>query len=161
MNGANRSRDAQTRPESSSTTRLRLLQVDSFWLGLPEEEILTIEEFREPTPLPFAPQCVLGVVCLLGRMFTVIDPGALIKANGVLPQMPRRIVVALRGDEQLALTADDVTETIESVASSVGRSSTQFIGDVVESDGKNIQVLNTSVLFANVIQGRERRRRRS
>jgi chemotaxis signal transduction protein len=40
-----------------------------------------IVEWKEPTPLPKAAPAVMGVVCVRGRMFTVLDPGLLVSAE--------------------------------------------------------------------------------
>src|SRR5437764_758256 len=92
-----------------------------------------------PTTLPHAPPAVLGVVCLRGRMRTVLDPLALVnsqgeadtaqserdgagggekqsdegagQSEGVTEQEGEgawHVVVALRGDEQLALAVESV-----------------------------------------------------
>lgn len=90
------------------------------------------------TPLPGAPPAVLGVVCVRGRMKTLLDPSLLWQAPevderaatpgvtaarlagearraDVEPGVARaRFVVALRGDEQLALAVEEV-ETIREI----------------------------------------------
>ena len=74
----------------------------------------------------------------------------------------RQFIVALRGDEQLALAVTASQETIEvSLAAmrSAEESSVQlFLGTVAQA-GQDVQVLDVKELFPFVIKGRERRRR--
>jgi chemotaxis signal transduction protein len=79
------------------------------------EEADAVAEGRRPAPLPHAPAAVLGVVPLRGRMRTVIDPAALGDARAeeeddAAPRTPETpaFIVALRGDEQLALACERV-----------------------------------------------------
>src|SRR2546423_10253839 len=71
------------------------------------EHVEGTAEAKMPAALPRAPAAVLGVVCARGRMLTVLDPLALI--DGEAHGWPRRLpcVIALRGDEQLALAGDE------------------------------------------------------
>jgi chemotaxis signal transduction protein len=149
--------------------KLRLLQVGSIRVGLFEDQITTIAEWSEPAPLPFAPDSVLGVVCIQGRMFTVLALAHLLGVNkadepnesGRLSS--RQFIVALRGDEQLALAVDGSQETIEvspTAIRSAEESSLQLFLGTVSQAGQDVQVLDVKELFPFVIQGRERRRRR-
>jgi chemotaxis signal transduction protein len=137
---------------------LRLLQVDSRNLTVPEEEILTIVEWTEPTPLPFAPPSVLGIVSVEGRMFTVIDAGAVF-GNEALREP--RFIVAFRGDEQLAIAVDNANDTLDIKAEEISKESDpKLIRGKVQVRGKEVALMNVNKLFAAVIQGTERRRRR-
>jgi len=144
--------------------KLRLLQLGSIRLGLFEDQIMTIAEWSEPVPLPFAPDSVLGVVCIQGRMFTVLELADLLavnKASGRLSS--RQFIVALRGAEQLALAVNASEETIEVSPAAMrpaGEPSLQlFLGTVAQA-GLDVQVLDVKELFRFVTHGRERRRRR-
>lgn len=95
-----------------------------------EDDVLTVSDWTEPAPLPFAPASVLGVVAIEGRMFTVLDLGR--EANAQ--------IVAFRGNEQLALAVDAANEVTQQV-------------------DEELQVLNPRSLFATVMKGKERRRR--
>lgn len=147
--------------------KLRLLQVGSIRLALFEDQITTIAEWSEPAPLPFAPDSVIGVVCIQGRMFTVLDLTDLLGGNKAdetnEPGRPRQFIVALRGDEQLALAVNASRETIEvspAAMRSAEESSVQlFLGTVAQA-GQDVQVLDVKELFPFVIKGRERRHRR-
>jgi len=140
--------------------RLGLLYIDSLTLGVFEEQVLAVNESSEPTPLPFSPDAVLGVVCVEGRMFTVLDIGVLLGTAAISARRP--FIVALRGDEQFALAADSWQTPVKvrlSDIENIEESSSRLICRIVKLGDRQIPLLETSKL-SEVIQGRERRRRR-
>jgi chemotaxis signal transduction protein len=124
-------------------------------------------EAKVPVPLPNAPPAILGVICVRGRMLTVIDPIALLtgEAFGWPASLPS--VIALRGDEQLALAAQSCRDAITIAASDI-QPVTQSNDDGFESaalgmtvhGGEEITVLRAENLFAAAVRRKERRRRR-
>jgi chemotaxis signal transduction protein len=141
--------------------RLGLLRIDSLTLGVFEEQVMAVNEWSEPTPLPFSPDAVLGIVCVEGRMFTVLEISGLLGTAAIGTRRP--FIVALRGEEQFALAVDS-WETPPQVSSSdienIEEFSSRLICRVVKLGDQQIPLLETSELFSEVIQGRERRRRR-
>ncbi|MFN2498182.1 MAG: chemotaxis protein CheW [Pyrinomonadaceae bacterium] len=124
------------------------------------DEVMTIAAWREPAALPHAPAAVLGVVSIHGRMLTVLDPSQLL-------EQPRRSqcpshILALRGDEQLALAIDGQGEIIDNAEEFelTPELDGKLISRVINLNGDEISILNVKELFATAIQGRERRRRR-
>jgi purine-binding chemotaxis protein CheW len=143
---------------------LQLLRAGSFQFGVFTDHIAAIAPWREPTPLPHAPKSVLGVVSIQGRMLTVMDlatlPGR--EAAASTNTAPRHLI-ALRGDEQLALAVDTVGETVELAGADVQPSRENvetFVVGVWHREGADICILDPKELFPTAIQGRERRRRR-
>jgi chemotaxis signal transduction protein len=122
------------------------------------DEVMTIAEWCEPAVLPHAPAAVLGVVSIQGRMLTVLDLSQLLEQPR-LSQRPSHIL-ALRGDEQLALAIDGPCETIEHTFQAAPEANGKLISGIINYDGDEISILNVKELFATAIQGRERRRRR-
>ena len=132
-----------------------------------EEEVEGTAESKRPARLPHAPPAVLGVVCMRGRMLTTLDPFALVEAEPANWPNELPLVIALRGDEQLALAADSLRETITVASTDIE----QFEGDqsdrlqpiiagVARHGGEELTILNTGGLFAAAFQRTERRRRR-
>lgn len=139
---------------------LRVIFTGARHFGVFVDEIETISDWRVPTPLPQAPNSVLGVVCIHGRMRTVIDVLRLLGAEaGATPSK----LVALRGEEQLAFAIDRVGEAFEIAAAevqpAVADQGPLFLG-VVHRGSEPLPVLNVRELFATAIRGHERRRRR-
>ena len=120
--------------------------------------ILEISYWTEPAPLPFAPPSVLGIVSLQGRMFTVVDAAVLLARKAATQ---RRSIVALRGDEQLALAVDESLEVISiNPDDVVNETDRELIQGTLRLNGKQVLLLDIDSLFAGIIRGRERRRRR-
>jgi purine-binding chemotaxis protein CheW len=122
-------------------------------------------EVRVPAALPNAPAPVLGVVCMRGRMLTVLDPIAVV--TGEAFAWPDSLsVIALRGDEQMALAADTCRDTITIAAEDIQQSvrpgddgAENVVLGIARYGGEEITVLRVDRLFA-AIAGKERRRRR-
>lgn len=143
----------------TTTTVLQPIQVGSMRLAVFENEIFSIEPWRDPTPLPFAPEPVLGVVTIQGRMLTVLDTAKLLSIDSSSPKS----IVALRGKEQLALTIDAATEAIKIPANDIQappESSPTLIKGLVKHGPHLLHLLALKELFATAMRGHERRRRR-
>jgi purine-binding chemotaxis protein CheW len=142
--------------------------VGTLLIGVPTAEAEGVTAMREPVPLPHAPLAVLGVVSVRGRMLTLIDPLVLLgeqRINGA-SALPR-FILALRGDEQLALAADYVEgsikispESINPIERSAGGASAEAVRGVASGEQGQIIVLDIRELFAAAMQGEERRRQR-
>jgi chemotaxis signal transduction protein len=125
-------------------------------------------EARVPAALPNAPPAVLGVVCMRGRMLTVLDPIAVLTGETLGWPASLPAVIALRGDEHLALAAQSCRDTITIAAEDIHPSRQANDDDGVESavlgiaryGGEEITVLRVDNLFAAAVRRKERRRRR-
>ena len=134
--------------------------------AVPAEYVDGTTETRVPAVLPHAPPAILGVVCVRGRMLTVIDPSVLL--TGQAFRWPRALprVIALRGDEQLALVAQTFQDkiTIEDAdivrPNKAGADNAGLLLGRVRYGGEEILVLDVNCLFSSVMWQRERRRRR-
>jgi chemotaxis signal transduction protein len=145
--------------EADRPRNLQLLRAGSFQLAIFEDEIATAVEWRDPAPLPYAPTSVLGVVSIQGRMLTVLDLATLLSAPGSPGEEGSPHILALRGDEQLALAVDALGETIGIADGKVETAEGLFLR-VFKHRNREINILNTKELFATALHGRERRRRR-
>jgi len=138
---------------------VKLLGVNAITLGVLEEQVLTSIEWTDPTPLPFGPASVCGVVSIQGRMFTVVDVGLILGSQTGI-QEPR-FIVALRGDEQLALAVTEANDIVEIDPKEITpEAESTLVRGKIQLDGKEISLLDIDALFAGVIRGRERRKRR-
>jgi len=135
------------------------MQSGSTHFGIFTDEIATIAAWREPTPLPHAPKSVLGVVSIEGRMLTVLDLAMLAGGETVSSEAAKHLI-ALRGDEQLALAVPAVGEVIELPAAALEKTAGTLVLGVLHHNDAAINILNLKELFPTAIQGRERRRRR-
>ncbi len=141
---------------TNQSTKLRLLEAGTLTLGLDDSQILEVVKWTEPTPLPFAPEVVLGIASVQGRMFTVVDVARLFDGE---PADTRKLIVALKGDEQLAL-AVDLADEEANVDELVDHPTSTIAKGVAKIDDKEVVIIDHDQLFAGVIRGRERRKRR-
>jgi chemotaxis signal transduction protein len=130
--------------------------------GIFTENVAGIAAGKSPAPLPRAPVSVLGVIAFRGRMLTVIDPLPLLgePARAAEPA----IIVALSGEDQLAIAADSSRGAIQISAREIGISDqgagSEIISGTIRRDGDQIDIVNVSSLFGSTVQQQERRRRR-
>lgn len=146
-----------------SSPKMRLLQIDATHLAVPEDRVTAVIDWTSPATLPFAPTSVLGIVCIYGRMFTLIDPRALLEGEAYIPSASRNLIVALQGDEQLALAVDVVSDSIEIQDNEIGpamESCSQLCVGSFSRNGSKILKLDPDAIFSHAMRGRERRRRR-
>ena len=157
-NGAQASENSE-----AATRKVQLFRVGPLQFGVFEEELATIAGWREPTPLPHSPESVLGVVSIQGRMLTVMDLARLSGSDTAITDESYRQIIALRGDEQLAVAASALGETVDFSPSDAGvrtNGNERFVSCVFSAPGADARLLNVSELFAAALRGRERRRRR-
>lgn len=134
--------------------------------AIPAEQVDGTTEAKVPAVLPHAPPAILGVVCVRGRMLTVVDPTVLLTGQSFRWPHALPCVIALRGDEQLALVAQRFHDkiTIEDAdivrPGETGEDATSLLLGRVRYGGEEILVLDVNHLFASVMRQRERRRRR-
>ena len=116
--------------------------------------------------LPRAPRAIVGVVCVRGRMLTVLDPAAALNSPTTEWEQTLPYVMVLRGDEQLGLVAESCRDTITISAEDIERpagnaaASDEAAVGIVRYAGEEILILDARRLFSRAVQRRERRRRR-
>jgi purine-binding chemotaxis protein CheW len=129
------------------------------------ENVEGVAEAKPLARLPNAPASILGVVCVRGRMLTVLDPVAICTSQAAKWAAPLPCVVVLRGDEQLAVAAETCRDMITIANADIltdedDPDSKPAVLGVVRHAGEEITVLSIGDLFAAAMQRRERRRRR-
>lgn len=160
-------RDHETSDRSPGETnkrKFRLFTRGSVDFAISGSEITATENWRTPTPLPNAPDSVLGVVGIHGRMLTVLDLAkiASVTQGSVKTENSeaQQLILALRGDEQLALVVDAERESIDVSDEVFAEIGSRDLMTTINHVGSALNVLNPRQLFLSAIQGRERRRRR-
>ena len=146
---------------------LFLFKAGNQTFGLPAEEVEGTADAKPPTPLPHAPVAILGVVYARGQMMTLVDPLA-VAAGKPSPAAPVvRALISLRGDEQLALAAESISETITISGSDIELTpngsepeTVSAICGILRHGGEEITILDPARLFAAAVYRKDRRRRR-
>lgn len=164
--GRDKSKDEVVIPDvHSGVDRARRLQVfrcGRFHFGIFADSIKSTTEWQTPARLPHAPNAVLGVVGVRGHMLTVLDAINLLGETDP-HDYSSGLLIALRGDEQLALAVNEVGDLIEITQADVQpalNSNRLLVMGLLSLDGETVFILNEKELFSKAIQGRERRRRR-
>lgn len=158
------SRPVQTPPRE--TRDLFVLTAGGQAFAVRAEDAEGVAEGLSPAPLPHAPAPVLGVVSVRGRMRTLLYPPALFSQTNEREDSATaapRFVVALRGDEQLALAADSVEGVVAFDTDSLSPSDSPELPltATLEHEGRRVRLLDASRLFDAALRGTERRRPRA
>ena len=133
--------------------------------AVPVHEVEATAEKKRPAVLPNSPPAVLGIVCVRGRMLTMLDPVCITSGERLEwpPELPG--LIALRGDEQLGLAAEAIGETITIAAADIRPAGSDenaangVLSGVARYGGEEITVLRVEALFGAAVR-KERRRRR-
>ncbi|HEV8588275.1 MAG TPA: chemotaxis protein CheW [Pyrinomonadaceae bacterium] len=130
------------------------------------DQVDATAEARPFARLPRAPAAVVGVVCVRGRMLTVLDAAAVLSSSNKAWAPPLPYVLVLHGDDQLGLVAESCRDTITISAQDIERpdgsaesNDGPALGTVTYA-GETMVILDASRLFRRAVQRRERRRRR-
>ena len=146
----------------SERRELLVVQAGRRLMGIFTEDVAGIATGKSPSPLPRAPASVLGVIAFRGRMLTVLDPLVLFGEPG--HASPPALIVALNGEEQLAIVADSshgaVQISSQDIEGSDNDNNPEFISGTLKRYGDQIQIIDVSRLFGATMRQQERRRRR-
>lgn len=164
---------AATRP-ASARRKLCVMRSGARRFAVYADAVEATSENSTPTPLPFAPAPVRGLVSQRGRILTVIDPLLLLTpvapstAAAVAATADAPLIVALRGDEQLALAVERLEPDLElfddgdevDTTTHASPNSQLCVRRIIQHQTGAIALLDTAHLFEAAMQGVERRRRR-
>jgi len=144
---------------------LLLMRAGAHDFAVYADEAEGVAAWQEPVPLPHAPPAVLGVVCVRGRMRTVLDPAALPggppESAGATEAAAPLLVVALRGDEQLALAVTRAERADPPDAPPAPPDPpAPFLRATFTRAGRAVHLLDPARLFDAALQGADRRRPR-
>ncbi len=166
---------------SGDGRRLCVMRAGTRLFAVYADEVEATSENLRPTPLPFAPAPVRGVVSQRGRILTVIDPLPLLPSlapstaaanadapppSSHTPQPHAPLIVALRGDEQLALSVERIEHEIKLCDDEADEPRNPSPGTqlllrrTIQHHTGAIALLDPAHLFEAAMQGVERRRRR-
>lgn len=148
--------------EAREQRELLVARAGARLFGVYADEAASVTDWREPTPLPHAPHAIMGVVCVRGHMLTVLDPLALVSTRAGETSAPR-FLVALRGDEQLALAVEKTERILEIFIDEVEpvEHAEGVLHGIIQRGADMIAVLNVQEIFAAAMHGAERRRQRT
>lgn len=154
-----------TPPEDQQLRDLFSFEAGGQTFAVFAEEVEGTADQKRVAALPYAPPGVLGVLCVRGRMLTALDPVALMTGERLTWPTEVPCVVALRGDEQLALAAEKFGSTITIFDNDIeaiddSGPEARAVAGILRYGGAEIRILSVPRLFAAAFQRPERRRRR-
>ncbi|MDQ1560085.1 MAG: CheW-like domain [Pyrinomonadaceae bacterium] len=183
------------RAHDATRRRLFVMRSGARLFAVYADEVEATGENLTPTPLPFAPPPVRGLVSQRGRILTLIDPLPLLPP--VTPHAPTTgtttdaqtsaqtsaptdtttaplpFVVALKGDEQLALSVESIEHEVElyddeaeaatddEASDATGASLSPLLRRTIRYHAHAVALLDPARLFDAAMQGVDRRRRRT
>ena len=173
---------AAARP-ASDRRKLCVMRSGARLFAVYADDVEATSQNLSPTPLPFAPAPVRGLVSQRGRILTVLDPLLLLPplapSTADAPTLSTRhdspparasapLIVALRGDEQLALAVERIETDIELFDENETDTTTHAappgshlcVRRTIQHHAGAIALLDTAHLFEAAMQGVERRRKR-
>jgi len=146
----------------SERRELLVVQAGRRLIGIFTDNVAGIARGKSPSPLPRAPASVLGVVAFRGRMLTVLD--LLVLLGDPANELPPALIVALSGEEQLAIVADASHGAIQISSQDIEDlphdGDAGLVSGTLRRYGDQIQIIDVAHLFGATMQQRERRRRR-
>jgi len=172
----------EVRTPGEPRRRLFVMRSGTCLFAVYADEVEATSEDLTPTPLPFARPPVRGVVSRRGQILTVLDPLLLLQPDATptgaaadepdsapftARTTPVPIIVALRGDEQLALAVEHIEHDIElyddetADAGAIISNRPRFLRRLIQAHADTIALLDPAHLFDAAMQGIERRRRRT
>jgi len=144
---------AEEAMEYGTTAQWVTLRIDDDMYGIDVSKVQEVLNIPEITPVPGAPEYVIGIVNLRGNVVTVLDAR---KRFGLAPRQhdERSQIVILRIAEQaLGILVDSVSEVVElpvdhiELAPDAGSGSTKkHIHGIYSIDGKLLILINTDCL---------------
>lgn len=96
----------------ASTLQICTFQVGPLHCGVDLEHVQEITGFHELTPIPLAPDCVLGLLNLRGRVITVVDLHRRLAVDAVTDIRESKNLLVHSGDNVLSLRIDELDEVL-------------------------------------------------
>ncbi len=140
--------------DSLTAKQKNILELATFYVGesLCGINILNIQEINKNvdiTRVPQAPEYVVGVLNLRGRIVTVVDLGEKLELSPIKINKENRNIIVDSQDEQIGLLVDSISDVllarsdkIEPAPANIGGVKGKFFKGVFKTKDKLIGVLN-------------------
>ncbi len=142
-------------PTGEAGGQLVIFGLDGERLALPMAAVREIVRTLPLGPVPRAPDCLLGLANLRGRVLPVLDLRRLLGAPAREPDEAARILVIEHGGSRMGLLVDRVLRVVATGAEAVaggaragGLLGSAALAGVVRAGGELVQVLDLDALLA-------------
>ncbi len=123
--------------------------------GVPVSQVMEVLRFTEITPVPGAPDAVMGIINLRGNVVTVLDTRKKFGLSSRVPDDSTRIVVTTINEHVIGILVDNVSDVMwlrasemETTPSTNGEENAKFIQGVASRDGDLLILVDLLKLFA-------------
>jgi len=131
-----------------------LFRIDKQHYALPLDHVIRAVRMVAVTPVPDAPNSVLGIISMAGQMLPVIDLRRLFGKAGNNPELQDILLIVQIKDQTLAVIVDEVlnimefsSKQIQSPPAAVSQS--RFLVGAVQQEDTLILILDASRLLPN------------
>jgi len=138
--------------ESTEQEELMRVAMNGEVFLLPVQDVAEILRPSELTPVPMAPDHLLGVTNIRGQIVCIIDPGMVLhlkKERGDVTD-DTRFLILRHPRMHLGIWVDETSVLYRVIKSSIPEADSEnrsHLRGEMEIDGEKFQVLNTQVLF--------------
>jgi chemotaxis signal transduction protein len=138
--------------EASEQQELMKISMNGEVYLLPVQDVTEILRPSKLTPVPMAPEHLLGVTNIHGQIVCIIDPGKVLhlkSARGALTPSSRFLILR-HPKMHLGIWVDEISVLYRVAKSSVpeaGKENHTHLRGEMEIDGEMFQLLNSQVLF--------------
>ncbi|MGB6945330.1 MAG: chemotaxis protein CheW [Bryobacteraceae bacterium] len=141
--------------ESGQTVLLATFFVRDALCALDATEVQEVIRLGPVTPVRYAPEAVLGIVNLRGKIVTIVDLGLRLGLPKAVPGADSRIFIMEDRGEFIGLLVDHVDEVVEiererwqSPPANVNWGQAQFFKGVCRDRGRVITLVDASQILA-------------
>jgi purine-binding chemotaxis protein CheW len=142
---------------SLSEDKLRpyvVFRINQQHYALPLDDVIRVVRMVAVTPIPDAPQSILGLISMAGQMIPVIDLKGLFGKTGNQPEIQDVLLIDQIHDQTIAVIADEVLnimefspKQIQSPPAAVSQS--RFLSSAIQQGDNLILVLDAPHLLPN------------
>jgi purine-binding chemotaxis protein CheW len=141
--------------QAETTALLATFYVRGAHYALDAAKVQEVIRFEAVTPVRHAPESVLGVINLRGRIVTVVDAGARLRVAPVPPGPDRRVFIVEDRGEFVGILVDRVGEvleldgaTLEPPPANVSQTHGGLFKGVYRAGGKLVTLVDLDLLLA-------------
>jgi purine-binding chemotaxis protein CheW len=145
-------------PAEHSSRHYVLFTIDRQYYALSLDHVVRALRMVAITPVPDAPNAVLGMINMAGQMVPVVDLRQLFSQTGKHPELQDLLLVIQIQGQPVAVVVDEVLKILELTAKQVQSPPTavfqsRFVAATVRQDDNMIMVLDASRLLPNNDEG--------
>jgi purine-binding chemotaxis protein CheW len=144
----------QSEMQPAASLHVLLMRVANELYALPTDEVREVMRWRQPTPVPGAPETIPGVIAQRGIVLPIIDLRRLLGVAAVAPDRSTRYIVAHHSDGEVAFIVDEVLDlvvleqnSLEQPASAPETGHPQLVRSIIRYGEKPLALISVAGLL--------------